>query len=85
MGRLFKVEPALIGSAAATVFAAAAMLYHVLVAHDGPLNADVLALASGAVYGLYVRLKVTPLAQPKAKNHVRLVPVDQTPRHGTRM
>jgi hypothetical protein len=84
--KIFRVEPVLLGSVAAAVYAAAAMLYRAYVAKDASvLDWDLLVAAGTAVWGLYTRLKVTPLAAPKNAHRVRLVPVDQTPRHGVGM
>jgi hypothetical protein len=65
MIRLLKLEPALIGSVAAAVYAAAAMLYRAYVLHDGVLDMDLLVAAGMALYGLYTRWKVTPVEKPK--------------------
>lgn len=78
--RLLSLEPAAVGAGALVVYAAAAILYRALVAHDGPLDTDVLVAAGGALWNLYTRVKVTPVAAPKDANRVRLVPVDQTVR-----
>jgi hypothetical protein len=74
MPRLLRLEPAAVGSAALTVYVAAAMLYRALVTHDTPLDTDVLVAAGAALYSLWTRLKVTPLADPKAKSGTPLVP-----------
>jgi hypothetical protein len=82
--RLFKLEPAAVGAGSLAVYAAASMVYSV-VTHTGVFDPDVFVAGGGALWSLYTRLKVTPLAAPKAANHVRLVPIDQTPRHGPRL
>ena len=66
LARLFKVEPALLGSVAAAVYAAAAMLYRAYIAKDtAVLDWDLLVAAVAAVSGLWTRLQVTPLARPR--------------------
>jgi hypothetical protein len=82
ISRLFKLEPAAVGATALAVYAAARMLYGAFVTHDVALDGDVLVAAAGAVWQLYTRVRVTPVAKPKDANGVRLVPVDQTPRRG---
>jgi hypothetical protein len=62
---LFKLEPAAVGATAAAVYAAAAMLYRAFIAHDGIFEPDLLVAAGMAVWGIYTRLKVTPLARPR--------------------
>jgi hypothetical protein len=62
------------------------MHYRAFIAKDvAVLDGDVLVAAYAAVWSLYTRVKVTPLAEPKNANRVRLVPADQTPRHGHSM
>lgn len=63
--RLLRTEPARVGSVAAAVYAAGVMLYRAFVEHTGVLDADVLVAAVVAVYGLWVRAQVTPLARPR--------------------
>lgn len=80
--RLLSLEPAAVGSAFLTVYVAAAMLYRAYVSHDGVLDMDVLVAGVGALYGLYTRVRVTPLAQPRTKEgHPMHGPAagDQTP------
>jgi hypothetical protein len=69
--RLFRLQPALLGSTAAAVYAAAAMLYRAYVAKDvAVLDWDLLVAAGTAVWGLWTYLQVTPLARPRtAKGH----------------
>jgi hypothetical protein len=78
--RLFAVEPALIATVAGLVYGAAAMLYRAYVAHDGVLDMDLLVAALTAVWGLWTRMKVTPLARPRLPPP----PNDQTDRSGYR-
>lgn len=80
MPRWLRLEPAAVGAAALATYAALAMLYRALIDHTGPVDTDVLVAAAGALYSLYTRWKVTPVAEPKDANRVRLVPVDQTVR-----
>lgn len=63
--RLLRTQPAAVGSAAAAVYAAAAMLYRAYGAHTGVLDTDVAVAAVVAVYGLWLRMQVTPLARPR--------------------
>lgn len=74
MRRLLTLEPALLGSVAAAVYAAAAMLYRAFVTHEGVLDMDLLVAAGMALYGLYVRVKVTPVADPKDAEKTPLTP-----------
>jgi hypothetical protein len=71
LARLFKLEPALLSSVAAAVYAAAAMLYRAYVAKDtAVLDWDLLVAAVAAVSGLWTRVQVTPLARPRtAEGH----------------
>ena len=62
-----KLQPAAVGSAVAAVYVAASMLYRAFVAHDGVFAPDELVAALAAVYGLFVRGVVTPLARPRTK------------------
>ena len=61
----FKLEPAAVGTAAAAVYVAVAMIYRAFVAHDGVFEPDLAVAAVLAVWGLFTRAKVTPLAAPK--------------------
>jgi hypothetical protein len=66
IARLFKLQPALLGSTAALVYAAAAMLYRAYVAKDvAVLDWDLLVAAGTAVWGLWTYMQVTPLARPR--------------------
>lgn len=60
-----KLEPALVGSTVAAVYAAAAMAYRAYVAHDGVLDVDLLVAAGSACWLLWTRSRVTPLALPR--------------------
>lgn len=77
LGRLFKLEPTAIGATALAVYAAASMVYGVLT-HTGVFDPDVFVASGGALWSLWTRIKVTPVAAPKTAQGVRLVPVDQT-------
>lgn len=74
LGRLLKLEPAVLGSAVAVAYAAAAMLYRAYVSHEGVLDTDLLVAAFTALYGLYVRVRVTPVADPKDADKTPLTP-----------
>ncbi len=65
MPNWLKLEPALVGSALAALYAAVAMLYRAYVAHTGVLDVDLLVATGTALWGLYVRTKVTPVALPR--------------------
>ena len=65
LGRFFALEPARVGSIAATLYGVGAVLYRAEVAHTSLLQPDVLVAAAAAVWGLWTRAKVTPLADPK--------------------
>ncbi|MBA9002259.1 hypothetical protein [Thermomonospora cellulosilytica] len=60
-----RLESAAVGSTAAAVYAAARMLWNVYVDHTDVFDMDVLVAAVVAVYGLYVRAKATPVADPR--------------------
>lgn len=74
MIRLLKLQPAAVGAALAAVYAAAVMLYRAYIAHDGVLNLDLLVAAGMAVWLLYTRSVVTPLADPKDVDGNALTP-----------
>lgn len=65
MPKWLSLEPAAVGSAIAAVYAAAAMLYRAEVAHTSVLQPDLLVAAAMALWGLWTRTRVTPLARPK--------------------
>jgi hypothetical protein len=60
-----KLQPAAVGSAVAAVYIAVAMLWRAFVDHSGVFAPDELVAAFYAVYGLFVRNVVTPLARPR--------------------
>ncbi len=70
------LEPAAVGSAVAALYAAGAMLYRADV-HEGVLQPDVLVAAVTAVWGLWTRAKVTPLAKPQDAKGRALKPSQQ--------
>jgi hypothetical protein len=75
IARLFKVQPALLGSTAAVVYAAAMMLYRAYVAKDtAVLDWDLLVAAGTAVWGVWTSLQVTPLERPRDAQKRPLVP-----------
>lgn len=59
-----KIEPAAIGAGAAAVYAAVAMVWRAYKG-DGILDWDLLVAAFTAVWGIYTRAQVTPLARPQ--------------------
>jgi hypothetical protein len=65
MPPILKIEPALIGSTVAALYAAVAMLYRAFIAHEGVFDLDIAVAAVTAVWGLYTRMRVTPLARPR--------------------
>ncbi|MFB4312952.1 hypothetical protein [Actinomadura sp. 21ATH] len=73
-----KLEPAAIGAAAAAVYAAVAMVVRWR-SGGGVLEQDVIVAAVVAVYGLYVRAKATPVADPHDKAGRPLTPDEPTP------
>lgn len=75
--RLLQLEPAAVGAAVAAAYAAGAMLYRAFVSHDGVFEADLVVAAGAAVWALYVRSKVTPVAMPKDNAGRLLRPAQQ--------
>lgn len=71
------LEPARVATVVGLVYAAAAMLYRAEVAHTAVLQPDVLVAAVTAVWGLWTRGKVTPLASPKDAQGRALRPSQQ--------
>ena len=63
--RVFQREPARAQAVIAALYAAGAMLYRAYVAHTGVVDVDVLAAAVVALYGVWVRSQVTPVAAPR--------------------
>jgi hypothetical protein len=78
--RLLKLEPARVLSVAGLVYGAAAMAYRALVAHTGPWDADLAVAAAIALYGLWIRAKVTPVDRPRDAEGRELVPRQVPPR-----
>lgn len=75
--RILQEEPARVGVAAAAVYACARMLYQALVAKEAPVEIDVVVAAVAALWSLYVRGKVTPLARPRDGKGRALKPSQQ--------
>lgn len=73
MGRLLKLEPAAVGAALAAVYAAVIMAVRAYQG-EGVLDWDLLVAAGAAVWGLWTRSKVTPLAKPRDNDGDRLTP-----------
>lgn len=67
------LEPAFIGAVFAALYAAGAMLYRAYKG-DGVLDWDILAAAGALLWQLWIRLKATPVADPKDAAGVPLVP-----------
>ena len=65
MPRWLKLEPAAVGSAGAASYVAVAMLWRAFISHDGVFAPDELVAAIAAVYALWGRTVVTPLARPR--------------------
>lgn len=78
MPPVLKLEPALVGSTVAAVYAAVAMLYRAFVAHEGVFDLDIVVAAVTAVWGLYTRMRVTPLARPRDAQGTPLQPKAET-------
>lgn len=76
LGRVFSLEPARVATVSGLVYAAGAMLYRAY-DHQGVLQPDVLVAAAGAVWGLWTRGKVTPLAKPQDAKGRALKPSQQ--------
>lgn len=76
MPRLLKLEPAAVGAALAAVYAAVVMVYRAY-SGDGVLDWDLLVAAATAVWALWTRQRVTPLARPRDRDGENLTP------HGT--
>lgn len=77
MTRWLNLEPALIGSGAAAVYAAAAMLYRAFVAKTDVFQPDLLIAAAAAVWGIWTRSRVTPLELPRDSKGRALTPSQQ--------
>lgn len=79
IGRIFSRQPALVGSASAAVYIALAMIYRAFFAHTGVFAPDELGAAIAAVYALWARTVVTPLALPRSRTGAPLVTLGKTP------
>lgn len=64
MSKLLKLQPAAVGAALAAVYAAVVMVYRAY-AGDAVLDWDLLVAAGAAVWGLWTRAQVTPVARPR--------------------
>ena len=73
MGRLLKLQPAAVGAVVAAVYAAGISIYRAATG-QGVLEPDVIVAAVTAVWGLYTRTQVTPLARPRDADGERLTP-----------
>lgn len=73
MGRLLKLEPAAVGAVLAAVYAAAVSIYRATKG-QGVLEPDLIVAAVTAVWGLYTRMRVTPVAAPRDENGDHLTP-----------
>jgi hypothetical protein len=73
MPKLLKLQPAAVGAALAAVYAAAVTIYRAL-SGEGVLEPDLIVAAVTAVWGLWTRTQVTPLARPRDADGERLTP-----------
>lgn len=76
LSALLSLEPAAVGSVAAAVYAAVAMLWRAY-DHQGVLQPDLLVAAGMALWGLWTRSQVTPLSAPKDAAGRPLKPAQQ--------
>ena len=68
-----KLEPAAVGATLAIVYAAVAMAVRAYKG-DGVFDWDLAVAAATAVWGVYTRAKVTPVANPRDKSGAPLTP-----------
>lgn len=73
MGRLLKLQPAAVGAVVAAVYAAGISIYRAATG-KGVLEPDLIVAAVTAVWGLWTRTQVTPLAEPRDENGDHLTP-----------
>lgn len=73
MSKLLKLEPAAVGAVLAAVYAAAISIYRAATG-KGVLEPDLLVAAVTAVWGLYTRMQVTPVAKPRDEHGDYLTP-----------
>lgn len=78
--RIFSLEPAAVMSTASAVYIAVQMVYRSEFAHEAVFQPDLIVAAVTAVWGLWTRIKVTPLGRPRDRYGNALVPRDQTVR-----
>ena len=71
--KILKLQPAAVGAALAAVYAAIVMAYRAYKG-DGVLDWDLLVAAGTAVWGLWTRSQVTPLARPRDADGEYLTP-----------
>lgn len=73
MKKLLTLEPAAVGAALAAVYAAVITVYRAATG-DTVLEWDLLVAAATAVWGLWTRGKVTPVAEPRDRDGEILTP-----------
>lgn len=73
MGRLLKLEPAAVGAIVAAVYAAAISVYRATTG-QGVIEPDLIVAAVTAVWGIWTRMQVTPVAKPRDENGDHLTP-----------
>lgn len=78
IARVLRLQPGLVGSAAAAAYIAGVMLYRALT-HVGIFQPDEIGAAIAAVYALWARTVVTPLALPRSRTGAPLVTLGEMP------
>lgn len=73
MPKLLRLEPAAVGATLAVVYAAVVMAVRAY-RGEGVLEPDLLVAAATAVWGLWTRTRVTPLARPRDADGEHLTP-----------
>lgn len=78
IARVLRLQPGLVGAAAAAIYIAGVMLYRALT-HAGIFQPDEIGAAIAAVYSLWARTVVTPLAMPRSRTGAPLVTLGKMP------
>lgn len=73
MSKLLKLEPAAVGAVLAAVYAAAVSIYRATKG-QGVIEPDLIVAAITALWGVWTRMQVTPVAKPRDKNGDYLTP-----------
>lgn len=76
MPKILKLEPAAVGAAVAALYGVVAMMWRAY-EHQGVLQPDLLVAAATAIWGLWTRYQVTPVADPKDAKGRALKPSQQ--------